>query len=31
MPVASANANIGMPLIQLVDLEEYNVLLFHAA
>ena len=31
MPIASANANIGMPLIQLVDLEEYNVLLFHAA
>jgi flagellar protein FlaJ len=31
MPVASASANIGMPLIQLVDLEEYNLLLFHAA
>lgn len=31
MPVASASANIGMPLIQLVDLDEYNVLLFHAA
>jgi flagellar protein FlaJ len=31
MPIASADANIGMPLIQLVDLEEYNVLLFHAA
>jgi flagellar protein FlaJ len=31
MPVASASANAGMPLIQLVDLDEYNVLLFHAA
>ncbi|WP_394697762.1 type II secretion system F family protein [uncultured Methanomethylovorans sp.] len=31
MPIASTNANMGMPLIQLVDLDEYNVLLFHAA
>jgi flagellar protein FlaJ len=31
MPVASSSANAGMPLIQLVDLDEYNVLLFHAA